>query len=239
MITNRARGEGSSRRGTSLGLGAHYHSAAAAVLYPVDLGLLAAPYDPMGMGRLAACCLPCPLTLRASQLIFLPLLAAEPAAAVAAAGPIEITVEGKSQVIDAGDKMIIVEPSGTIIIGGPEAVARAQAAEAEAVSDVAEVEYLTGRANAVQKHFASAVGADDFMQRVEMALYAFGFTGDNSIGEDGSHCRHACISSPDLSLSSFWAAPIPPSSNNLSPSLPRSHGEPVSRRGDPDPEAPH
>jgi len=31
------------------------------------------------------------------------------------------------------------------------------------------------------------MGADDFMQRVEMALYAYGFTGENSIGE----CR-AC-----------------------------------------------
>ncbi|EFN53712.1 hypothetical protein CHLNCDRAFT_8957, partial [Chlorella variabilis] len=40
---------------------------------------------------------------------------------------------------------------------------------------------VAGRANAVQKHFESALGADDFMQRVEMALYAFGFTGDNSI----------------------------------------------------------
>jgi hypothetical protein len=35
----------------------------------------------------------------------------------------------------------------------------------------------------VQKHFEGALGADDFMTRVEMALYAFGFTGDNSIGE--------------------------------------------------------
>ena len=40
-----------------------------------------------------------------------------------------------------------------------------------------------GRAAAVQKHFEGALGADDFMTRVEMALYAFGFTGDNSIGE--------------------------------------------------------
>jgi hypothetical protein len=34
----------------------------------------------------------------------------------------------------------------------------------------------------VRKHFEAAMGADDFMQRLEMALYAFGFTGDNSIG---------------------------------------------------------
>ena len=30
------------------------------------------------------------------------------------------------------------------------------------------------------------MGADDFMQRMEMALYALGFTRDNSIGEQGS-----------------------------------------------------
>jgi hypothetical protein len=47
-----------------------------------------------------------------------------------------------------------------------------------------------GRANAVQKHFDSALGADDFMQRVEMVLYAFGFTGDNSIGEPSSAWLH-------------------------------------------------
>ncbi len=38
------------------------------------------------------------------------------------------------------------------------------------------------RANKVQEQFSNAMGADDFMQRVEMALYAFGFNGDNSIG---------------------------------------------------------
>ena len=42
---------------------------------------------------------------------------------------------------------------------------------------------VAGRANAVQKHFEGSLGADDFMQRVEMALFAFGFTGDNSIGQ--------------------------------------------------------
>ena len=36
--------------------------------------------------------------------------------------------------------------------------------------------------NKVQEQFANALGADDFIQRVEMALYAFGFNGDNSIG---------------------------------------------------------
>lgn len=37
----------------------------------------------------------------------------------------------------------------------------------------------------VQKHFPEAIGADDFVQRVEMALHAFGFSGENSIGEWG------------------------------------------------------
>ena len=44
---------------------------------------------------------------------------------------------------------------------------------------------LAARTNKVQEQFASAMGADDFIQRVEMALYAFGFNGDNSIGEQG------------------------------------------------------
>ena len=39
--------------------------------------------------------------------------------------------------------------------------------------------------NKVQEQFGNAMGADDFMQRVEMALYAFGFNGDNSIGACG------------------------------------------------------
>ena len=41
------------------------------------------------------------------------------------------------------------------------------------------------RARKVQEQFGNAMGADDFMQRVEMALYAFGFNGDNSIGACG------------------------------------------------------
>jgi hypothetical protein len=46
-------------------------------------------------------------------------------------------------VIEAGEKMIIVEPNGTIIIGGPAAMARAQA-DAEAVSEEVELDYLAG-----------------------------------------------------------------------------------------------
>jgi hypothetical protein len=70
-------------------------------------------------------------------------VAAVAAAASNGAGPLEVAVQDQSQVIDAGDKMIIVDPSGTIIIGGPEAVARAQASEVQA-PETAEAEYLTG-----------------------------------------------------------------------------------------------
>jgi hypothetical protein len=35
----------------------------------------------------------------------------------------------------------------------------------------------------VAKHFPLALGVDDFMARLEMALAAYGFTGDNAIGE--------------------------------------------------------
>ena len=48
---------------------------------------------------------------------------------------------------------------------------------------------LAGRAKAVQKQFETALGQDDFIQRVEMALFAYGFTGDNSIGALRLACR--------------------------------------------------
>jgi hypothetical protein len=35
----------------------------------------------------------------------------------------------------------------------------------------------------VANHFPSAMGVDDFIARLEMALAAYGFTGDNAIGE--------------------------------------------------------
>ena len=39
------------------------------------------------------------------------------------------------------------------------------------------------RTRLVRRSFPHALGVDDFMQRVEVALHAFGFSGDNSIGE--------------------------------------------------------
>lgn len=47
----------------------------------------------------------------------------------------------------------------------------------------AEVAYLTGRTRVVNSHFPTALGVDDFLHRLEIALYAYGFNGDNSIGE--------------------------------------------------------
>lgn len=41
---------------------------------------------------------------------------------------------------------------------------------------------LTQRHNEVLKHFPTAMGVDDLMARVEMALAAYGFRGDNTIG---------------------------------------------------------
>ena len=34
----------------------------------------------------------------------------------------------------------------------------------------------------VTRHFPSSLGVDDFIARLEIALFAYGFTGDNSIG---------------------------------------------------------
>jgi hypothetical protein len=43
---------------------------------------------------------------------------------------------------------------------------------------------LNNRYANVLKHFPSALGVDDFIARVEVALCYFGFTGDNTIGEN-------------------------------------------------------
>lgn len=47
--------------------------------------------------------------------------------------------------------------------------------------DYTEVAYLTGRARLVGQHFPTALGIDDFLHRLEIALFAYGFNGDNSI----------------------------------------------------------
>ena len=54
-----------------------------------------------------------------------------------------------------------------------------------AVSSPADLEqlYLHMRAEHVTKHFSGSLGVDDFLSRVEIALFELGFDGDNSIGE--------------------------------------------------------
>ncbi|KAL4436585.1 hypothetical protein ABPG75_003724 [Micractinium tetrahymenae] len=47
--------------------------------------------------------------------------------------------------------------------------------------DFCEVAYLSGRSHLVSQHFPGALGADDFLARLEIALFAYGFSGDNSI----------------------------------------------------------
>lgn len=41
---------------------------------------------------------------------------------------------------------------------------------------------LNHRYATILKHFPSALGVDDFIARVEVALCYFGFSGDNTIG---------------------------------------------------------
>ena len=42
--------------------------------------------------------------------------------------------------------------------------------------------YLTARTRRVAQHFPTSLGIDDFLNRLEIALFAYGFTGQNSIG---------------------------------------------------------
>jgi hypothetical protein len=44
-------------------------------------------------------------------------------------------------------------------------------------------EYFTRRHEVVQRYFPTSLGVEDFGSRVEIALSAFGFNGNNSIGE--------------------------------------------------------
>eukprot|EP00890_Picochlorum_soloecismus_P005650 jgi/Picsp_1/6086/NSC_03440-R1_low-co2 inducible protein len=47
--------------------------------------------------------------------------------------------------------------------------------------DYTEMAYMTGRAKVVNDYFPTAIGIDDFLHRLEIALYAYGFSGDNAI----------------------------------------------------------
>lgn len=116
-----------------------------------------------------------------------------------------------------------------------------------------ELAYLRQRARIITHHFPNALGVDDFMQRMEIALYAFGFSGDNSIGRwwiesvPGPAVRNLSALPPcNLPLHAHTHSYLhshtciqlhSQSHNHPSPPPLRSHGEPVPRRGDPDPEA--
>ncbi len=59
--------------------------------------------------------------------------------------------------------------------------------------------YLTARTRRVAQYFPRALGLDDFLNRLEIALFAYGFTGENCIGKHKhySSCLtslwHACM----------------------------------------------
>lgn len=48
-------------------------------------------------------------------------------------------------------------------------------------SEATEQLYMAGRVAQVRQHFPSALSVDDFMHRVEMCAFSFGFSGDNTI----------------------------------------------------------
>ena len=63
------------------------------------------------------------------------------------------------------------------------ALATSSSNGAALAKDDVEVQYLTKRAADVTRHFPSALGVDDFMSRLEIALFQHGFQNDNSIGK--------------------------------------------------------
>jgi hypothetical protein len=69
------------------------------------------------------------------------------------------------------------------LAAGSEVATTGPKTESISVQDDAEIRYLTERASHVTTHFPTALGVDDFMQRLEVALWGYGFQNDNSIGE--------------------------------------------------------
>jgi hypothetical protein len=65
--------------------------------------------------------------------------------------------------------------------------------------------YLTARHQDVLRHFPTALGVDDFIARVEVALCGYGFTGENSIGA----CSPRSTGRSARSLLFFFFAPPP------------------------------
>ena len=41
--------------------------------------------------------------------------------------------------------------------------------------------YLAARTREIRKHFPTALGVDDFLSRLEVSLFSYGFTGENAI----------------------------------------------------------
>lgn len=51
--------------------------------------------------------------------------------------------------------------------------------------------YLTARTRRVAQYFPRALGLDDFLNRLEIALFAYGFTGENCIGKHNGFFLHS------------------------------------------------
>lgn len=62
-----------------------------------------------------------------------------------------------------------------------DSLARLQAAAEAPPDSNVELKYFSQRMSDITKHFPSAINMDDFLARVEVALCAHGFRGDNSI----------------------------------------------------------
>jgi hypothetical protein len=65
---------------------------------------------------------------------------------------------------------------------GPPEGSKLISRQAVKTDQYAEQAYLTARVKRVADHFPNVMGVDDFLNRLEIALFAYGFTGENSIG---------------------------------------------------------
>jgi hypothetical protein len=97
------------------------------------------------------------------------------------------------------------------------AVAGLSATELAKLRGYTEAAYLTGRTRVVTELFPEALGVDDFLHRLEIALFAFGFNGDNSIGARAAMCGVRRGGLPLL----LPATALPPQATDPAPLSPR------------------
>ncbi len=83
----------------------------------------------------------------------------------------------------AGRYTSITQAVAAVSVAAPAASKPAAPAKVSELVQRTQQQSLCDRHGVVASHFPTALGVDDFISRVEIALCGYGFTADNSIGK--------------------------------------------------------